>query len=232
MTYAIAGQTVTMPVQVRDASAGTVLFDVDAAAASALLPSDDFVIVETSPGRANLVIALVDYRDNDLGAYYEVGLAFIVQPRSGGAAGTFITRLPVNQPFTCEAGRRIWGFPKTVEDIDVQNTETSSTWTLRMDGELVVTVQTPRGGTDESPLAPMTAYTLIDGLPHGTTFSQQGQGSQMVFGAEGVHVTLGSHPVALELASLGLPDAPVVLTTWLERMQATFEEPEPLKDLA
>ena len=229
-TYDIAGRTVTMPVRVRDASAGTVLFEVDAVAASTLLPTDSFEIVEAAPGKAHLAVVLVDYRDNDLGAYHEVGLTLFVRPRSGGEEGTFITRLPVDQPFTCEAGRKIWGFPKTVERIDVENTAASSTWTLSMDGELVLAVRAPRGGTDETPAAPMTAYTLVDGAPHSTIFSQQGQGSQILFGGAGVEVTLGSHPVARELASLGLPGAPVVLTTWTERMQATFEDALPLKD--
>jgi len=228
-SYDIAGRTITLPVRVRDASAATVLFEVDAAAAAGLVPGDAFEIVETGPGRAHLAIVLVDYRDNDLGAYHEVGLTFFVRPRAGGEDGTFITRLPVDQPFTCEAGRTIWGFPKTVEQIDVESTATGSAWTLRMDGQPVLTLRVPRGGTDETPPAPMTAYSLIDGVPHATTFTQGGQGSQLVFGGEGVEVTLGTHPISRELARLGLPAAPVVLSTWLERMQATFGEAVPLK---
>ncbi|SHN46731.1 acetoacetate decarboxylase family protein [Cryptosporangium aurantiacum] len=227
-THQIAGQSVTMPVQVRDASAGTVLFEVDATAAAALLPTDAFEIVETTPGRAHLALVLVDYRDNDLGAYHEVGLTFFVRPRSGGEDGTFITRLPVDQPFTCEAGLKIWGFPKTIEQIDVENTDTSSTWTLRMDGQLALAVRVPRGGTDPTPPSPMTTYSLLDGVPHSTVFTQGGEGSQVVIGGEGVQVTLGQHPVGRELASLGLPDAPVVLSSWIERMKATFENARPL----
>src|SRR5690348_4466203 len=123
-SYDIAGQTVTMPVQVRDASAATILYEVDAAAAQALVPGDAFRVVENEPGRAHFALVLVDYRDNDLGAYHEVGFTFFVRPVAGGEDGTFITRLPVNQAFTCEAGRTIWGFPKTVERIDVENTPT------------------------------------------------------------------------------------------------------------
>ncbi|TQS45237.1 acetoacetate decarboxylase family protein [Cryptosporangium phraense] len=224
-TYEIAGQPVTMPVQVRDASAGTVLFDVDATAAASLIPAD-FEVIEVRPGVAQLAVVLVDYRDNDLGAYHEVGLTFFVRPRSGGEDGTFITRLPVDQEFTCEAGRTIWGFPKTVERIDVDD----SLWTLYLDGELAFSLQVPRGGTDETPPTPMTTYSLIDGVPHRTTFTQGGSGSQVVFGGEGVSVVLGSHPVSAELAALGLPGAPVVLSTWIERMRATFEDAQPLKE--
>ncbi len=225
-TYDILGQTVTMPVIVRDASAGTVIYDVDHAAASALCP-EGFTVIESAPGRAHVALALVDYRDNDLGAYHEVGTILFVRPAAGGPDGSFITHLPVDQEFTCVAGNQIWGFPKSVEQIDVTQTDTSSHWVLTMDGELVLDVTIPRGGTDEMPAMPMASYTLIDGVPHATSFTQSGSGSSMGFG-EGVSLTLGSHPIAKELSSLGLAEAPVVITTWTERMTATFEEPQPV----
>jgi hypothetical protein len=223
--YEIAGQTVTMPCVVRDASAGTAMFDVDAVAARALLPAG-FDLVETAPGRCQLVIAVIDYRDNDLGDYLEVGLTFFVTPTGGPPddAGTFITRLPVNQEFTCEAGRTIWGFPKTVEDIAFDYADASITCTLRMDGRLVLRLTLPRGGTDEMPQMPMTTYSVIDGAPHATPFSQGGTGSQVLVGGEGVTLELGDHPVAVELASLGLPK-PADMSTWTENMQGTFETP-------
>lgn len=225
-SYDIAGRTVTMPVQVRDASAGTVLWDVDATAAQALLPAD-FEVAETAPGRANLAIALVDYRDNDLGSYLEIGIILFVRPRGGGEEGNFIVHLPVDQEFTCEAGQRIWGFPKTVESIERVDGGGSTTWTLQMDGELVLRLTMPRGGSDAAPALPMTSYTVLDGVPHATAFSQWGKGSQLVIGGAGVTVELGSHPIAKELESLGLPAEPQ-LSTWTEQMQATFETPRAL----
>ena len=225
--YDVQGQTVTMPVEVRDATAATVMYDVDIDAARALAP-DGFEIVESAPGQAQLAIALVDYRDNDLGTYHEIGTIFFVRPAGGGPDGTFITHLPVDQEFTCAAGNRIWGFPKSVEQIDVTQTEASSRWVLSMDGELVLDLTLPRGsGADEMPSMPMTSYTLLDGRPHATTFTQGGTGFSMVFGGEGVQLRLGEHPIAKELASLGLPKEPS-LSTWLENMRGTFEEPRPL----
>jgi hypothetical protein len=227
-SYTIAGRTVTLPCIVRDASAGTALFDVDLAASRALLPRQ-FDPVETAPGRCQLVVAVIDYRDNDLGAYREVGITFFVTPADGGAdqAGTFITRLPVDQEFTCEAGRAIWGFPKTVEDIALDRTDSSVTCALRMDGELVLRLTLPRGGRDEMPQLPMTTYTLIDGVAHQTAFSQGGAGSQVLMGGEGVTLELGDHPVAKELAALGLPAA-AQMSTWTEHMQGSFDAPHPL----
>jgi hypothetical protein len=224
-TYEIQGQTVTMPVEVRDASAGTVIFEVDAAAARALLPSA-FEVIESSPGRAQVALGLIDYRDNDLGAYHEVGIILFVRPAGGGPDGSFITRLPVDQAFTCEAGNVIWGFPKTVEQIDVVDGPGTTTWTLTMDGELVLRLTLPTGGSDVMEPMPMTSYTLIDGVPHATAFRQGGSQSGLSFG-EGVVLELGSHPVSKELASLGLP-APAVLSTWTGKMKATFETPVPV----
>jgi hypothetical protein len=225
-TYEILGTTVTMPVEVRDASAGTVAFEADAAAAAALLPAA-FQVVEVSPGRAHLAIVVVDYRDNDLGAYREVGLMFFVRPVAGGEDGTFIVRLPVDQPFTCEAGQRIWGFPKSQEQIDLDYADDAVTCALRMDGEPVLRVRLPRdaGADGEMPPTPMTAYTMLDGAPHATTFTQGGTGFSMAF--DGVQLELGTHPVAKELAALNLAPTPA-FTTWTERMRATFEAPRRL----
>lgn len=225
-SYDVLGTTVTMPVEVRDASAGTVAFEVDAAAASALLPPA-FEVAEVSPGRAHLALVVVDYRDNDLGSYYEVGLMFFVRPVGGGADGTFITRLPVDQPFTCEAGQLIWGFPKTVEDICLDYSDNAVACTLRMDGELVLRLRLPRevDAEGELPPTPMTAYTVIEGVPHATTFTQGGAGFSMGF--DPVELELGTHPIAKELAGLNMSATPA-FTTWTEHMRATFEAPRRL----
>ncbi|MCU1586851.1 MAG: acetoacetate decarboxylase [Frankiales bacterium] len=220
--HQVLGQTVAMPVLVRDASAGTVIFDVDLAAAQALVPGA-FEVIESAPGKAQLALALVDYRDNDLGAYHEVGTIFFVRPAGGGPDGNYISHLPVDQEFTCAAGNQIWGFPKTVESIEVTQDDSTSRWVLTMDGELVLDVTVPRGGVDEMPRMDMLSYTLRGGVPCSTAFAQGGTGSSMSF--DGVTWELGTHPIAKELESLGLS---FVMATWIETMQATFEDAVPL----
>jgi hypothetical protein len=228
VNYDIDGRTVTMPCRVRDASAGTAVFDVDAAAARTLVPPA-FDLVETAPGRCQVVLAVIDYRDNDLGDYLEVGVTFFVTPAGDpdGEAGTFITHLPVDQAFTCAAGRTIWGFPKSVEDITLDRDDGTATCTLRMDGQLVLRLTLPATGDDEMPAMPMTTYTLIDGRPHATAFTQGGTGARVEIGGAGVTLELGDHPLAKELAALGLPAA-AEMTTWTEHMQGSFDTPAPL----
>ena len=223
----VMGREVTLPVEVRDASSATAMWEVDAAALTALLPTGDVEVVETSPGRAQFALALVDYRDNDLGTYLEVGLIAFVRPRAGGEDGTFILRLPVDGEFTCAAGREVWGFPKSVEDLAFEYADDHLTVVLRSDGELVLRVRVPRGGSDPTPPMTLMSYTVKDGRLHRTPFTQGGEATGLVLGPDGVELELGSHPWAKELASLGLP-SPAILSTWNERMQATFEAAEPV----
>jgi acetoacetate decarboxylase len=223
--YTIQGKTVKIPAVVRDASSGTVMYMVDTAPAQALVP-DAFEVVEAAPGKTQATIVIVDYRDNDLGDYDEVGIIFFVRPKGQPDAevGSFIYKLPVNQSFTCEAGFKIWGFPKTVEEIDFSYGDNSATCKLVMDGKHVFTLTVPRGGDGSTDPAPATGYTLIDGVPHQNEFTRGGTGEQALPGGEGVVLELGDHPLADELRSLGLDTEEPILSAWTEHMSGSFGE--------
>ncbi|MBW2390817.1 MAG: acetoacetate decarboxylase family protein [Deltaproteobacteria bacterium] len=227
-SWQIQGRKVTLPCEVRDASAGTVMYMVDAVEAQRLVP-EPFEVLEPAPGLTQLSLLMVDYRDNDLGDYNEVGVIFFVRPRgaSDAAAGTYIHQLPVDQSFTCEAGCKIWGFPKTVQDIDFDYGDDTATCRLVMDGQHVFTLTLPRGGDDSTEDAPSTGYTLIDGVPHSNEFTRGGSGEQTLPGGEGVALELGEHPLAEELRKLGLPKDPI-LSNWSEHMRGRFGASVPL----
>lgn len=73
-----------------------------------------------------------------------------------------------------------------------------------------------------------TAIFDVEGVPHATPFSQGGRGSSMTLGGKGVTLELGDHPIAKELAQLGLP-SPATMTTWTEHMRGRFGEAAPLR---
>ncbi len=227
--YQIQGQTVTLPAVVRDASSGTVMYLVDRSAARAIVPPE-FEPDEVAPGQTQLCLVVVDYRDNDLGDYDEVGVVFFVRPKGQPDAevGSYIHHLPVNQSFTQQAGLEIWGFPKTVEKIDFETGADSATCRLEMDGQHVLTLTVPRGGEGETPDTPSIGYSLIEGLPHRLVFSRGGKGEQTTPGGEGVRLALGDHPMADELRSLGLPDLPPLLSSWSEHFFGSFGDVERL----
>lgn len=237
-SYAIEGQTVTLPVVVRDAMSAAATYLVDATAARRLLPGPELDVVELLPGRALFSIACIQYRDNDLGDYNEVSLAFFVrrrdQPRGvpwlGAAVGlvrsrlaTWIWKLPVNQRFTCAAGSGIWGFPKTIEEIEFGEAGGRSSCRLVMGGRHVLTMAMGRGGARTIPAATMTTYTYLDRRLHRTAFTSGASGVGIHLG--GVELTLGDHRIADDLRALGLPRR-ALLGVWLGKMYGRFEAPE------
>ena len=238
-TYVIQGREVRLPVEVRDASSGAATFAVPTAAARRLVP-ESLALPEILPGKALCSIAVIDYRDNDLGDYNEVSIAFFVRDRAApaglpylgtladffrGKVATYIRHLPVDQSFTCEAGRTIWGFPKTVQRIDFSRAGGRATCALHMDGAHVLTLTLPCGGTRTLPEAEMTTYSLIDGRPHRTLFTSAATGAGFHLG--GAELSLGSHPIADELRCLGLPKR-ALMTMWMEHMRGRFQAAVPM----
>ena len=229
---------VRMPVVVRDAASGAATYLVSAAAARRLLPGPELDVVELLPGRAVLTIACIDYRDNDLGDYNEVSLSLFVRRRDERAGvpwlgavldlvrnrlATWIWKLPVDQRFTCEAGRGIWGFPKTVEDIGFEDRDGRRSCRLVMDGRHVLTIGFHRAGARRLPDGEMVTYTWIDGALHATRFTSGAGGVGIRFG--GAELVLGEHALAGELRALGLPRR-ALMSVWMEHMHGRFEAPE------
>ncbi|MFW2389263.1 MAG: acetoacetate decarboxylase family protein [Polyangiales bacterium] len=233
--YLIQGKPVTMPCVVRNACSATASWLVSTRAAQALLPGSDLEIAEVLPGRGLLSIACIDYRDNDLGDYNEVSIAFFVRKRGDrkgipyasaavdmmrGLLPTHIVHLPVNQSFTCEAGRAIWGFPKTVDEIDIDTSGDRLRCVWDKDGQNVMKVSLPMGGSRDFPEQELCTYSYIDGALHETRFVSSAQNLGVRMG--GVKMALGAHPVADQLRSLGLPK-PALMSFWMGKMTGRFE---------
>jgi hypothetical protein len=238
--HLIQGREVRLPVVVRRASSGSATFLVSAEAARRLIPGGGLEVAQVLPGRALLSIAVIDYADNDLGDYNEVSIALFVRPSgerpalpylgdaiamARGQLGTYIVHLPVDQEFTCEAGRTIWGFPKTVQKIDIDYSPQRVTCKLVYDGVHALTLSLPRGGSRALPESDLATFTFIEGILHRTAFRSGADGFSAQLG--GAELTLGGGPLAAELRSLGLPRK-ALLTTWMERMSGRFEAAEKL----
>lgn len=236
----IQGKEVAYPVVVRDACSASATYTVDAKVAREMLAEDDLDVVELLPGRALFSLACIDYRDNDLGDYNEVSLAFFVRERSAPAGipylgtlmdfvrsrvRTSIFWLPVDQPFTREAGEKMWGFPKTLESIDYDNGGATARCTLVSEGRRVLTFSMPRGGKTQLPESAMHTYTTLGGRTHRTRFVSTASGVGIHLG--GSQLSLGDHPMSDKLRRLGLPKRPL-MSVWMEHMRATFDPPEPI----
>jgi hypothetical protein len=229
---------VSFPVVVREASSGVAMFFVDAAVARSFLPDSKLDVLEVFPGKAVLTISAIDYKVNDLGDYNEVAIAFFVREATDKSrlpylgdlfsivrakAATYIRHLPVNQSFTREAGSRIWGFPKTVEEISFEYETQRASCRLVMDGKPVLDCSFPRRGTGRMKDSVLRTYSYIEGVLHKTSFVSGASGMGQFL--SGTSVELGEHPIADELRSLGLPKRPFA-SAWIEKMHARFDPPQ------
>lgn len=235
--YVIQGRAVTIPVEVRDAASMSAVYSVSATATQRLLPSPDLQVAQWLPGRAICVLAAIEYRDNDLGQYNEFSIAFFVVrgPRPPlpffgcvaaalrGRLAVYIHRLPVTTSFSRDAGRDIWGFPKTVDEIAFRDEGAQRECTLAADGTHVLTFALRRGGRRQMPERAQEVYAWRDGVLYRTPSVMGGTGVGIHLG--GATLRLGTHPIADELRSLGLPKR-ALMSTWVEHMRARFAAPQ------
>lgn len=203
-----------MPVRVRTAQQHMAMFSVDAGAAQRMIDYSGLQVCRYRPDKAIVVLMLMHYLDTDLGRYYEYGTNVMVNPpgvtatglRALQSAGAFIHHLPVDQSFTLEAGRTIWGYPKVMADFSIADGRTFS-FDVTIDGRHAV-------GMDFSPGLPIPAaftsrprihptYSHLDGVTRLTSGEMRMTGVRYRPG--GVAVRLGDHPYARELAELGFP---------------------------
>ena len=217
--HTIAGTVLTMPVKIRKANQHMAMFSVDADAAQQMIDYSGLKVCRYVPGRALVVLMLMHYIDGDLGEYLEYGTNVMVNPPGSTAsgpkalrdAGAFIHHLPVDQPFTLEAGTKIWGYPKVMADFTVRDGKPFS-FDVTIDGQFAV-------GMDFSPGLPMPAaltsrpqsnptYSYRDGVLRKTIGEMTLTDVRYRLG--GARVRLGEHPYAKELASLGFPKRALV----------------------
>jgi hypothetical protein len=212
--HTIAGTVLTMPVKVRTAAQHTAMFAVDADAAQRLIDYSGLKVYRPLPGRAVATLILTHFIDCDLGPYYEYSTCVMVNPpRSDGSSlrSAFVQHMFVDQAFTLEAGRTIWGFPKAMADITVRDGDRFG-FEAHIDEQLVVGMEFHAGLRLPAALMSgeqaLRAYSCLDGRTRETPYEVSFHGVRYRPG--GARVWLGDHPFAKELASLGLPKRALV----------------------
>ncbi|SON60364.1 hypothetical protein MSIMFI_01858 [Mycobacterium simulans] len=209
--HTIAGTVLTMPVRIRTANLHSAMFSVPAAAAQRLIDYSGLNVCEYLPGKAIVMQMLVRYVDGDLGKYHEYGTAVMVNPpgsqakgpKALGKAAAFIHHLPVDQEFTLEAGRTIWGFPKIMAGFNVTEGRKFG-FEVSADGQLIAGIEFSPGlplPTGKSQV--LKTYSHQDGVTREIPWEMKISGLRARLGGARLH--LGDHPYAKELASLGLP---------------------------
>ncbi|QPG72599.1 acetoacetate decarboxylase family protein [Mycolicibacterium mucogenicum] len=224
-----------MPVRVRKATQHMAMFSVDADAAQRMIDYSGLQVCRYRRRRAVAVLMLMHYVDSDLGEYYEYGTNIMVNPPGSDAsglralqsAGAFIHHLPVDQTFTLEAGRSIWGYPKVMADFVVRD-EKNFGFDVTIDGRFAVGMDFRPGFPVPAPSKPQAppTYSHLDGLTRETVGVMRPSGVRYRPG--GVTVRLGDHPYAQELAALGLPKR-AMLSGSADNVDMTFADAQEIK---
>jgi hypothetical protein len=224
-SYDIQGRTVALPVEVRRARQWMAAFVVPAERARAIVAPTGLEVAEPRAGRALLALAVVRYEDGDLDSYDELAVSFLVRRHDAAPdasarerarevrrnrAAVYIHHLPVNQGFTLEAGRTIWGYPKFLAEFASRSEGGRTAWTLRHQGAEVLSLTFKDGGLAWPRQRPLPTYTFLDGTLRMTPWECRLTRVRGRLG--GATITLGEHPIADELRSLGLPKRPLMST--------------------
>jgi hypothetical protein len=247
--YSIQGREVTLPLHVGHARAGIAAYSADAIAVESALPTG-LAPLEVLPGRALVLFQLVEYLDNPLGDYAEGVVASVVRSLDdatgpvvegplanvagpieslravlGGHHGIFVHHMPVDQSFTLEAGRTIWGFPKTLDTLDLRMSDARAGLRWSTPAGEILELTLPRGGSITVPAGPGTAYTHAAGRTWRTRLTFRGTGAR--FGPGGARLRLGTHPIADQLRAFGLSRR-ALFTAWVEHAAMDFEAADPI----
>jgi len=223
-SYEIMGRTVTIPVEIRKARSWFASFAVPAGRVAELLGPAGLEPARLPGGRAMLSLAFVRYEDGDLDPYREIAVAFLVtDPTAPKQKGAYIHRLPVDQEFTCAAGRDIWGFPKFVTPIEINEELRADRALLTVDGRMALTITQRRGLPAPMRSTAIDAFSFRDGVLRRTRWELRGSGSRMRAG--GARVELGTGEIADELGSLGLPKR-ALMSGCIREVAMTFQAAE------
>jgi hypothetical protein len=232
--WQVLGRTIGLPVEVRKAAQWGVQYLVPAKAAQRIVDPTGLEVTGPVPGKALMALAVCRYDDTDLDSYHEVAVSFVVRPHDAppnpsavdrvrefgtGAIGAYIHRLPVDQEFTCAAGRDIWGYPKWITTIDIDEPESGD----RRSGS-GTTIRLVDAGTHILTLTQAPpSYSFRDGLLRRTPWEMSAEG--VAGRPAGATLVLGDHPMADELRTLGLPKR-ALFSSSAAQMRATFGSAE------
>lgn len=218
---------------------------------------DQFEPVSVGKGEAMVTLMATDYRASDFGVLEEIGLTLSVTPKDGDFPdpGQMFIRLIVNDPYSIEAARKIWGIRKDAcgdVQLDARYSEDEVRFVVAKTKADTLDLTFPRFGKGRSFDALSMIYAMAepDDLPVKPTapvraiLRRSGSGEGVQFGGN-VAVKLPENSTAGmeagclcrdgtmaclcdQLRRLDLHNRPPAANGWSEQMSGALEGPAPI----
>jgi hypothetical protein len=224
--YTVQGRILRFPVHLREGLHGSACFHIPVHLARRLVPPE-LEPVDVAYGNTRVELFFLDHRASDLGAYHHAGVVVWSRPsgRTDHEPGYFFSLEVVDQYFSWEAGRVMWGYPKVMGQVNIEYGNGRVTGRLDLNGQHVFTLTVPRQGEESTEEVPWATYTFHHGVLLKTIFVRGSRGETVDFNARAVDLILGDHPMAQTLRTIGLPKVPFFIR-WAERMWGHWQTPQ------
>lgn len=209
------GHEVSIPLSTRASISGVVL-SASATATDSLLPAG-LTPVRLTPRRGAVVLMSVDYSRigrGEIDPYDEVAIMIPAVPDTGrlpfgsavaalsGGVGGYVWQLPVTTEPACALGREVWGYPKSVAEIEIHGDEGVRRTTLDVDGQRVLSLAVETPPTRSLELS-LSSFTQRDGDLYRTPNTFTGELGARPLGRH-ADWSFGDHPWADSLRALEL----------------------------
>jgi hypothetical protein len=230
-----------------DSSSAIGIFHCDYDAARALIPDERIEPVKMTRGRSLVIFSCYEYR-NVLGIqpYNEVVMAIPVVAKGAmnipvvtmllgdrlKAFGYYVFHMPVTSQENRTRGHKIWGLPKEVERIDINNDNGHSVTQLFVDSENpYLTIRVPTGGATQHFDGKSSLYSYLEGdlLKSTTQFKgdynvTKNMGTLLKAGQKSSQASLelGAGAIADKLRSLKIEEQAFQFR-YAEHMNAVFD---------
>ena len=197
-------------------------------------------MAEGAPGRALFTLACVEYLDTDCGTYLETAQAFFIERPGAGfrlpwistwsdvarnRGASFTWALQVTTVLSQRCGIEMWGFPKTVERIELEEEGDRVRFSMSKEGRLVFQYSVEAKGDSAPKPGASDVFSIFEGAPHVGQLHQTWRDMGVKLG--GGELELGDHPMADEMRALGLPKRPL-LSTWAGHLAFEMSAPRKL----
>ncbi len=216
-----SGKSYGLPLRYYDWSIMMVLFPASLEKVQDLIPTKKLKLMEPSPGVTMVILAAMQHRNVEgVASYNEAAVLFPVEFEQEKVVSEqtvnfpnvkcfdlYFHHLPVTTKEACDLGAEVWGFPKFVADIDIDDSGETNGCKLSSNGKDIFTLEVKKIEAGAVPIN-FSCYTIKDDQLIKTFVPTQGEFASSQ-NSEDIKCVLGDHPIAEELKSIGISDKAV-----------------------